>query len=84
MSRTPAPATSLDEDDFDTLRDVVNDAADRLGDAQILELADDLHEVLRSRRRLRGRVHDRIDNRLCSRVTDLRIQRFSRPAAGGS
>lgn len=73
MGRTPAPATSLGEDEFDTLRDVVNDAADRPSDAQILELADELHDVLRARRRLRGRIHHRIDDRPCGRVADMRI-----------
>ncbi len=73
MSRTPPQAARLSQDDFDTLRDVVNDAADRLGDAQILELADDLHDRLRARRRLRGRIQGRIDDRLCGRVTDVRI-----------
>ncbi len=73
MRPKPTPATRLGEDDFDTLRDVVTDAADRLSDVQILELADDLHETLRTRRRLRGRVHCRIDDRLCGRVADLRI-----------
>ena len=54
----------LSESQLDKLRRRVCTVAEQLSDAQILLLADSLHETLRSRRRLRARVHLRVEERL--------------------
>ena len=73
MSGIPHHAARLGQAEFDSLRDGVNEAAERLSEVQILELVDDLHEVLRVRRRLRGRLHHPVDDRLCGRFADVRL-----------
>lgn len=55
---------ALSESQLDKLRRRVCTVAEQLSDAQILLLADSLHETLRSRRRLRARVHLRVEERL--------------------
>ncbi|CAN5244541.1 hypothetical protein BH09PSE1_BH09PSE1_30390 [soil metagenome] len=55
----------LSESQLEILRRRVCDAADRMADEQILGLADSLHDTLRARRQMRGRVHQRVEDRLC-------------------
>ena len=54
----------LSESELDFLRRKVCAAADQMDDEQILHLADSLHDILRERRQLRGRVHRRVEERL--------------------
>ena len=49
---------------LETLRSRLGDAIDLMTDDQILDLADTLHDALRERRNLRGRVHHRVEERL--------------------
>lgn len=58
-----APAT-LSEPQLERLRRRVCTVADQLSDEQILMLADSLHETLRSRRQLRARLSERVEQRL--------------------
>jgi hypothetical protein len=51
----------LSDGQMEKLRRRVCAVADQLSDAQILMLADSLHETLRSRRRLRARVGQRLE-----------------------
>lgn len=55
----------LSQTQLDLLCRKVRDAADYMADEQILCLADSLHDALRERRRLRGKVHHQIEERLC-------------------
>lgn len=52
--------TPLSDGQLEKLRRRVCAVADQLSDEQILMLADSLHETLRSRRRLRARVRQRL------------------------
>jgi hypothetical protein len=54
----------LSEDQLESLISRVCGAADQMADEQILALADSLHETLRTRRLLRGRLHQRLEDRL--------------------
>ncbi len=54
----------LSETQLEQLCRQVREAADYMADEQILCLADHLHDALRTRRQLRGKVHHRIDDRL--------------------
>lgn len=54
----------LSESQLEKLRRRVCTVADQLSDEQILMLADSLHETLRTRRRLRARVHQWVEERL--------------------
>ena len=56
----------LSEDRLEALCRQVCDAAEFMSDDQILCLADSLHDTLRDRRQRRGRVHQRMEQRLCS------------------
>lgn len=51
---------------LDALCHELLDAAEFMADDQILCVADALHETLRHRRQLRGRVHQRVEERLCA------------------
>lgn len=42
------------------------DAAEFMADEQILCVADALHDTLRSRKQLRCKIHQRVEERLCS------------------
>ncbi|CAN5298903.1 hypothetical protein BH10PSE1_BH10PSE1_28690 [soil metagenome] len=64
QSVTYAPPR-LSEGQLATLRRSVCDVADQMADEQILCLADSLHDTLRARRQMRGRVHQRVEHRLC-------------------
>jgi hypothetical protein len=60
----PFETRILSEAQLEKLRRRVCTVADQLSDEQILMLADSLHETLRTRRRLRARVHQRLEERL--------------------
>lgn len=65
MSQSPPfEPTRLSPSQLEKLRRRVCTVAEQLSDAQILLLADALHETLRTRRRLRARVHLRVEERL--------------------
>ena len=51
---------------LDALCEQILEAADHMGDDQILCVADALHDTLRLRRQMRGRVHQRVEERLCA------------------
>ncbi len=59
-------APKLSQQGLDALCHELLDAAEFMADEQILCVADALHETLRSRRRLRCRIHQRVEQRLCS------------------
>jgi hypothetical protein len=61
LAYAPKP---LSDGQLEKLRRRVCAVADQLSDAQILMLADSLHETLRSRRRLRSRLQRRLEDRL--------------------
>lgn len=54
----------LSETQLDALRRRVCEVADQMADEQILCLADSLHDTLRARRQMRGRIHQRVEDRL--------------------
>jgi hypothetical protein len=56
----------LSQKALDALCHELLDAAEFMADEQILCVADALHETLRSRKQLRCRVHQRVEERLCS------------------
>ena len=56
----------LSETALDALCRQVLEAAEYMADDQILCVADALHETLRTRRQMRGRVHQRVEHRLCA------------------
>lgn len=60
----PFVPSRLSQSQLDKLRRRVCAVADQLSDEQILQLADSLHETLRTRRRLRARIHLRVEDRL--------------------
>ncbi len=60
----PSEFRTLSQGQLEKLRRRVCAVADQLSDEQILFLADSLHETLRTRRRLRARVHLRVEERL--------------------
>ncbi|GEM_PF-2535728 len=55
----------LSETQLNLLCKQVCDAAEYMADEQILCLADHLHDALRARRQMRGKVHHRLEERLC-------------------
>lgn len=57
----------LSQQTLDALCHELLDAAEVMADEQILCVADALHETLRNRRRLRCKIHQRVEERLCSR-----------------
>lgn len=58
---------------IDELSRAVVEAADQMTDDDILDLADQLHDALRKRRRLRGRSQERMEQRRCGRMADFRL-----------
>ena len=64
VSTPPSESRTLSEGQLEKLRRRVCTVADQLSDEQILLLADSLHETLRTRRRLRSRVHLGVEERL--------------------
>ena len=56
---------SLTRSQLEILCRRIRDAADRMSDDQILCVADSLHDALRERRRLRGKVQHKLEERLC-------------------
>ena len=60
----PCDPPQLTERQLDALCRRVRDAVDLMADDQILRLADTLHDALRDRRRMRVRVHHRVEARL--------------------
>ncbi len=57
----------LSQKALDALCHELLDAAEHMSDEQILCVADALHDTLRDRRYLRGRTHQRVEERLCAR-----------------
>jgi hypothetical protein len=55
----------LSQTQLDLLCKQVSEAAEYMADEQVLWLADHLHDALRTRRQLRGKVHHRLEERLC-------------------
>ena len=51
---------------LDALCKQVLEAAEYMADDQVLCVADALHDSLRLRRQMRGRVHQRVEERLCA------------------
>jgi hypothetical protein len=62
----PFDPPKLSQQALDALCHQLLDAAEYMSDDQILCVADALHETLRGRRHLRCRVHQRVEERLCS------------------
>lgn len=62
----PYAPPKLSQLTLDALCHELLDAADFMTDEQILCVADALHETLRNRRRLRCKIHQRVEERLCS------------------
>jgi hypothetical protein len=58
----------LSQHTLDALCHELLDAAEFMADEQILCVADALHETLRNRRLLRCKIHQRVEERLCSGV----------------
>ena len=58
---------SLSRSQLEILCRRLRDAAERMSDDQILCVADSLHDALRERRRLRGKVHHKLEERLCQK-----------------
>lgn len=58
--------TKLSEAQLDALCQQVRDASEYMADEQILCVADALHDTLRQRRMMRGRVHKRMEEKLCA------------------
>lgn len=56
---------SLSRSQLEVLCRRIHDAAERMSDDQILCVADSLHDALRERRRLRGKVQHKLEERLC-------------------
>lgn len=56
----------LSQQALDALSHDLLDAAEFMSDEQILCIADALHDTLRSRKELRCRVHQRVEERLCA------------------
>ncbi|WP_428151923.1 hypothetical protein [Brevundimonas sp.] len=56
----------LSQQTLDVLCHELLDASEFMADEQILSVADALHETLRNRRQLRCKVHQRVEERLCS------------------
>lgn len=56
----------LSQHALDALRHELLYAGEFMADDQILCVADALHDTLRNRRRLRCKIHDRVEDRLCS------------------
>ena len=56
----------LSQHALDALQHELLYAAEFMADNQILCVADALHDTLRNRRRLRRKIHDRVEERLCS------------------
>ncbi|WP_271084014.1 hypothetical protein [Brevundimonas sp. NIBR11] len=56
----------LSQHALDALCQELIDAAEFMGDEQILCVADALHETLRRRKQLRCKIHQRVEERLCS------------------
>jgi len=63
---TMKSTTRCDDVQLEKLGRSLCEAADRLTDDQILDLADRLHDTLRARRQVRGRMSQRTDQRLHS------------------
>jgi hypothetical protein len=61
----PLPPRRLSEDQVDSVRRSICDLAEGLTDDQVLCLADGLHDMLRTRRELRHRQHERFERRQC-------------------
>ena len=59
----------LSQKALDALCHELLDAAEFMADEQILCVADALHETLRNRKTMRHRVHQRVEERLCSGET---------------
>ena len=56
----------LSQHALDALCQELLDAAEFMADEQILCVADALHDTLRHRKQLRSRIHQRVEERLCS------------------
>ncbi len=56
----------LSQHALDALCQELLDAAEFMADEQILCVADALHDTLRSRKQRRCRIHQRVEERLCS------------------
>ncbi len=56
----------LSQQTLDALCHELIEAAEFMADEQVLCVADALHDTLRRRRELRCRVHQRVEERLCS------------------
>ncbi len=63
---TPLQPARLSQAALDALCDQMIEAAEIMSDDQILCVADALHDTLRTRRQLRARVHQRVEERLCA------------------
>jgi hypothetical protein len=68
----PYAPPKLSQLTLDALCHELLDAAEFMADEQILCVADALHETLRNRRRLRCKIHQRVEERVCS-GTDRRF-----------
>ena len=56
----------LSQPALDALCQQLLDAAEFMADEQILCVADALHDTLRRRKQMRCKVHQRVEERLCS------------------
>ena len=56
----------LSQHALDALCQELIDAAEFMADEQILCVADALHDTLRHRKQLRCKIHQRVEERLCS------------------
>lgn len=56
----------LSQQALDALCHQLLDAAEFMADEQILCVADALHDTLRHRKQLRCKIHQRVEERLCS------------------
>lgn len=65
LHAAPPCADHLDDAQFAHASAKVLALAERLEDDQVLCLADQLHDLLRQRRRLRARVSERMEQKIC-------------------
>ncbi|WP_245158308.1 MULTISPECIES: hypothetical protein [unclassified Brevundimonas] len=65
LQAAPPCADYLDDAQFKRASTKIMALAERLEDEQVLCLADGLHDLLRQRRRLRARVSERLEQKIC-------------------
>lgn len=65
LQAAPPCVDHLDDEQFRKVSEKIAALAERLDDDQVLCLADNLHDLLRQRRLLRARLHERLDQKIC-------------------